>query len=307
MLQGVKPDARFFAAIYCADDSVEWNSEEALRMANPNLGISNDAVKLRLALEKAASSPAEQNNVRAMHLNQWTTGSAAWLNPGLWQALCDPNLTEDAVRHLPCWLGLDVAMIHDLTALIRLYRDDSKGKPHYYVFCQCYLPQDTLNEPSNAHLQGWAREGFITATEGSELDLSVVKADILKYVANCKFQSLCYDQTFARDLTQTLEVEQGITRIGVPQRSMPLTQPMLDLEIAIEGKRIHHDGNPVLLYCLSNMETRKYPQGHYAVPHHDGRPEARIDAGMALLFAMQQAALAEQTPTPKAKFFAEIW
>ncbi len=38
-----QPNERLFAAIYCADDSVEWHTIEALLMANPNMGISNDA------------------------------------------------------------------------------------------------------------------------------------------------------------------------------------------------------------------------------------------------------------------------
>ena len=302
-LQGTMPDDRLFAAIYCADETVEWNSDEALRMANPNLGISNDAVKLRLAVKNAARSPAEQNNVRAMHLNQWMTASSAWLDPSEWQACYDAELTEEKVRHLPCWFGLDVALIHDLTAVVRLYRDDSRGdKPHYYVFAQCYLPEQALANRANAQLQLWSSQGLITATEGSELDLAVLRADIVAAVPTCKFQTLCYDPTFARDITQTLEVEHSIARAEIPQKSLPLTPPMLELEAAISGRRIHHDGNKVLAFCLANMKTRKYPQGNFAVPSHD-RPEAKIDAGMALLFAMQQASLMRPAPVPTFKPF----
>ena len=296
-LQGTMPDERLFAAIYCADDSVEWNSDEALVMANPNLGISNDAIKLRLAIKNAARSPAEQNNVRAMHLNQWMTASSAWLDPTQWAACYDTELSEDEVRHLPCWIGLDVALIHDLTAVVRIYRDDSKGdKPHYYVFCHCYLPEQALANPANVQLQTWSSQGLITATEGSELDLAVLRADILAEVAKCRFQMLCYDPTFARDITQTLETEHSISRAEIPQRAMSLTPPMYELEAAIEGRRVFHDGNRVLAFCLANMKTRKYPQGHFAVPSHD-RPEAKIDAGMALLFALQQASLGPKKPT----------
>lgn len=123
MLQGILPNERFFAALYCADDSVEWTSEQALLMANPNLGVSNDSEKIRLAIADAQRNPAHANNVKAMHLNIWSTAAAAWMNMTSWAKCYDPELTEDSVVGLPCWIGTDLASTLDLSACVRLFRE----------------------------------------------------------------------------------------------------------------------------------------------------------------------------------------
>jgi phage terminase large subunit-like protein len=133
-LDGSLPDERLFAAIYAADETVEWTSEEALLMANPNLGISNDAEKIRLAIQQAMRSPAEANNVKAMHLNIWSTAASTWVNLPALKACVDTSLTLDQFNEDPCWLALDTASHIDLASMVLLFQRIIDGEKHYYAF-----------------------------------------------------------------------------------------------------------------------------------------------------------------------------
>ncbi len=71
---------------------------------------------------------------------------------------------------------------------------------------------------------------------------------------------------------------------------------MKELEAAIYDGRFHHDGHPVLTWCMSNVLTRETAAGNYTMPDK-ARPESKIDAAVALFIAMSRARLAEPEPT----------
>ncbi len=75
-----------------------------------------------------------------MHLNIWGTAAAAWMNAQAWAKCYDPALTAETVKGLDGWLGADLASRIDLSAVVRLHRQDIDGKPHYYVFCRALSP-----------------------------------------------------------------------------------------------------------------------------------------------------------------------
>jgi phage terminase large subunit-like protein len=290
-LDGSLPDDRLFAALYLADDDVDWTSEEALLMSNPNLGISNDAEKVRLAIVDAQRNPAHQNNVKAMHLNIWSTASAAWMNMLAWGKCLDPELTEETVKTLSCWIGSDLASKLDLSATIRLYRDDFGSKPHYYCFARTYLPEERVNAPENQHYQGWAKQGFLTATPGSSIDYSTIEADAVADIAASQAQELAYDARYADQWSQRIADATGIPRIETPPSPAVLSPAMKELEAAVVDGRFHHTGHPVLTWCISNVLTRETSAGNYTMPEKE-RPENKIDAAVALFIAMSRAMLA---------------
>jgi phage terminase large subunit-like protein len=65
---------------------------------------------------------------------------------------------------------------------------------------------------------------------------------------------------------------------------------MKELESAVAEGRVHHNGDPVLTWCLSNLLTRETGAGNYQMPTK-ARPENKIDAAIALLIAICRARL----------------
>jgi phage terminase large subunit-like protein len=291
VLQGLLPNDRLFAAIYTADPDVDWTSREAILMASPNIGVSIDEEQLLLDQAEAKRNPARQNAFRAMALNQWMTSSASWMNMSAWAKCFDPDLTQELVSHLPCWPGSDLASKLDLAAMVRLYRDDSQGaKPHFYAFTRCYLPEDRVNDPANGHYLKWSIEGHLTATPGSSIDYTTIEADALEDIAANNVTELPYDARYADQWSQRVEELSGVTRVEVPPSPAVLSPAMKELEAAIYDGRFHHDGNPVLTWCMSNLLTRETGAGNYTIPSKQ-KPESKIDAAIALIIAMSRARL----------------
>jgi phage terminase large subunit-like protein len=289
-LDGSLPDDRLFAALYCADDDIDWTSEQALLQANPNLGISSDSEKIRLAIQGAMRNPAHANNIKAMHLGIWSTAAVTWANMPKWAKCADPDLTEESVKHLPCWLGWDLASTLDLAASIRLHRQDIDGKPHYYCFTKAYLPEERVNAPENIHYQKWAAQGHLTATPGSSIDYSMIEADSLAEIANFQVMELAYDKRYADPSSQRVSETSGISRVEVAPSPAELSPAMKELEGAVADGRFHYRGelDPILTWCISNVKTKETAAGNYTMPDKD-TPEAKIDCAIALFIAMARA------------------
>lgn len=293
VLEGVITDDRLFAAIHCADPEVDWTSPLAVEMANPLLGISNDREAILLDQQEAVRTPAKQNVFKAKHLNIWSSASAAWMNMAAWKQCHAPDLTEETVKHLPCWIGSDLASKLDLSAVVRVYRDDSQGdRPHYYVLTRTYLPEERVNAPENQHYLGWSKKGHLTATPGSSLDYATLETDALTDITNAQVRELCFDPRYADQWSQRVSESSGVIRVEVPPSPTVLSPAMKELEAAVADGRLHHDGHPVLTWCMSNVLTRETAAGNYTMPDKQ-RPESKIDAAVALFIAMARARLAE--------------
>jgi phage terminase large subunit-like protein len=290
-LDGSLPDDRFFAAIYCADDSVEWSSDEALQMANPNLGISNDAEKLRLAIESALRNPGEQNNTKAMHLNIWSTAASAWLNMAWFNACEDASLKIEDFKDCICWLALDASSTLDLTSIAILFKKEIDGKDHYYAFSRNYLPEAQIKKPENTHYQRWQKQGYLTATGGNAIDISFLEQELIGLVQTFNVECLCADSAHGGyAAAQKAQMETGVEHVLVPQRAMSISPAMRAVESAIADGRFHVAPNPVLTWCFSNVVTHEGPNSIYRMPDKE-RPENKIDSAMATFFAMSRAML----------------
>ncbi|HEV2324553.1 MAG TPA: terminase TerL endonuclease subunit [Terracidiphilus sp.] len=295
ILDGTIDDERIFAIIYGVDPEIDWTSRDAVRMANPNLGVSNDAEAIFLDHDEAIRNPAKQNVFRAMHLNQWMTAASAWMNMAAWSKCYDETLTPESVKELLAWIGSDLASKLDLSATIRLHRKDIDGRPHYYCFARCYLPEARVNAPENQHYQKWARQGHLIATPGSSIDYAAIESDTLADITGYQVQELPYDARYADQWSQRVSDQSGITRVETPPSPAVLSPPMKELEAAIYDGRFHHDGHPVLTWCMSNVLANETSAGNYTMPSKE-KPENKIDAAIALFIAMSRAMLAPAQP-----------
>jgi phage terminase large subunit-like protein len=90
MLDGLIEDENLFGIIYTVTVPEElvgtpegenfWKTEAALRMANPNYGVSVFAEFLLKSLRQAIQSAHKQNVFKTKHLNIWVNAATAWMN-----------------------------------------------------------------------------------------------------------------------------------------------------------------------------------------------------------------------------------
>lgn len=78
-------DATFLPVIYEAPKELDWKSEEAWKLANPNYGVSVRKDYIAAECKKAIENPAYENTFRRLHLNQWTEQKTRWLKMDDWR------------------------------------------------------------------------------------------------------------------------------------------------------------------------------------------------------------------------------
>ena len=294
VLDGVIENERLFGIIYTIDQDTDWTSPEALEMANPNLGISIDREALEADQAEAVRNPAKQNIFRCKHLNQWMTSTTAWMNMQAWAACNDPKLKHDTVKDMPCWSGSDLASKIDLSSTVLLFREDRDERPHYFCLTRTYLPEERVNAPENQHYQKWSKQNFLTSTPGNSIDYATIEADTLSDCKTFQVREICYDPRYADQWAQRVSELSGIPRMECPPSPAVLSPAMKELEAAVYDGRFHHDGHPVLTWCMSNVLTRETAAGNYTMPDKE-RPENKIDAAVALFIAMTRAMTAVTT------------
>uniref|UniRef100_UPI00038A3AED terminase TerL endonuclease subunit n=1 Tax=Photorhabdus temperata TaxID=574560 RepID=UPI00038A3AED len=70
-----------------------------------------------------------------------------------------------------------------------------------------------------------------------------------------------------------------------------MSDPMKELEAAIEAGRFHHDGNPIMTWCMGNVVGKYLPGNDDVVRPIKEQSENKIDGAVALMMAIGRAML----------------
>lgn len=302
ILDGIVKNDRTFAIIYTCDlepytreDGVEvtaddWTSVSALIKANPNWGISVNIEDTIQEQQEAIAATEKQNTFKTKKLNIWCFAKNGFFNVEKWHRCTDRSLSIEQFAGQPCVKGLDLASQIDLAADVTVFEKELENpvtcevQTHYYVFSRFYVPESTVAKPTNQHYQKWVHEGDLEATPGDEIDLPRIRSNILADIAEYDVRELCYDKHQATLMKQDIIAASGIEGAEIPQNPPTLNQPMKMLQAMIASGRIHHNGNGVMSWCVSNVVSRE-DANENDFPRKE-RPESKIDGVTALLNAL---------------------
>ena len=145
VLSGEKQDDALFAMIFTLDEGDDWHDPAVWPKANPNLGVTVSAQYIAGELAKANASTSDEINFRTKLMNQWVESKTIWIS--------DDRIVEHMVpldfeqfKGLPCYVGIDLAAVSDITSVSFLWPID--GKYHFKVLN--YLPSDALASKENS-------------------------------------------------------------------------------------------------------------------------------------------------------------
>ena len=169
---------------------------------------------------------------------------------------------------------------------MKLFRREVDGEDHYYLFAKHYLPEDTASDPEKQHYLGWVHDGKLIATDGNIIDQNRIKDDIIADAKTFSFQEFAFDPFGSTKLAIELQ-DDGLPMVEVPQQVRHLSEPMKWLDALILAGRIHHTGDPVLTWMISNV-TAKIDANDNVFPRKE-RPENKIDGVVALIMALGRA------------------
>lgn len=293
MLEGLVPDNELFGWIWTIDEGDDWTDPKVLAKANPNIGISVYQEYLESQQQRAIRSARFTNTFKTKHLNVWTSAKAGFFNLESWKACEDSSLTPEQFEGQECILGGDMARKLDMNSLARLFWRQIDGRLHYYCIApRFWVPEDTVRNSDNQRMaerfQAWVNSGHLTETAGAEVDYREILAEAVEASRNCPVRETAIDPAGATALSHQLE-DEGLTPVVITQNYTNMSTPMKELEAAIESGRFHHDGNPIMTWCISNVVGKHLPGNDDVVRPIKQHVDNKIDGAVALIMAVGRA------------------
>ena len=295
VLGGVIEDSALFGVIYTIDDNDDPFDRATWAKANPNWGVSVLPDDMEAAARKAEAMPSALNNFLTKRLNVWVSGESPWMDMRAWDRCGGPDLRDlGDFAGRKAWIGLDLAQKKDFAAISLVFQDDA-GK--WCVCTRLYLNDLAIQESGNAHLTGWARQGYVNVTDGDLTDFDVVADDLRLLCHDFDVQEIAFDPALSMYFAGKL-IEEGLPLVEIAQRALFFTQPLLQVENMVLEGQLRHDANPVMAWMVSNLVVKVSKFNELRAPTKE-RPENKIDGPIAMLMALGRAlAQAEPAPAP---------
>lgn len=295
---GGQPDDELFALIYTIDAGDDWTSEEALLKANPNADVSVGLDWLKSQIATAVARARTANRIKTKHLNVWVSSKEGFFNMEAWRKCADITLTLEQFRGVDCYYGFDLARKLDLTGMVRVFVKQIDGKTHYYAIApKFWVPEDTVfnndDRRTAERYQGWVEGKHLENTEGAEIDYREVLAQATEAHEEAPAQESGIDPHGAANLSHQLD-DAGMNPVTIAQSYTHMSDPMKELEAAILTGRFHHDGHPIMTWCVGNVVGKYLPGNDDVVRPIKQGSHNKIDGAVALIMAIGRAMNAAQ-------------
>lgn len=284
------PDLTFLGIVYRADPERDDVDDPATwRKANPSLGFVLTEEEFASSLKRARETPAEYQNFLRLRLNVIARDEGKFLFPADWEA-CGPGPRQakradlSAFRGRPCFAGGDLSSKVDLTALVAVWKAPGGFVD---VACWAYLPEQNiaaLEKRDRVPYRAWAAAGWLTLTPGVTVDYGFLRAEVKRLHSAHKLAVFAVDPHNATQLNTELAEQDGVNVMELQQGFLSLSDPTKELEALVLSRRLRHDGNPVLSWCVLNAVAEKDAAGNVKLSKKKSR--LKIDCAAALVDAI---------------------
>lgn len=285
MLKDEITDERVLPWLYTQDNTQEiYDDPKNWVKSNPSLGV----VKLPSYLEDVMNKSKNDHSTRVTMLCK--DFNIKQVDQGAWLSFDDLNNEAkyelNTLKNSYAIGGVDLSSTTDLTAAILVIqkKDDNKK----YVLAHFFMPSDVVKkrmEEDNVPYEIWIKRGFITLTDGSQNDFSLVTQWFMKMIQEHQIRPLWvgFDPWNSQYWIKEME-ELGFNMEKVRQGVYSLSEPMKQLEADLKNKQINYDNNPILKWCLSNTQAKVDLNGNIQ-PSKLNSKYKRIDGTVALIIA----------------------
>jgi phage terminase large subunit-like protein len=251
---GIKKDESMFGLIFAPDENDDWKDPQTWIKSNPNLGVTVTKNYIQQQVQKAFNSPNEEVGVKTKNLNIWCDSATVWI-PDSYIISATKKLNMDDFIGQECFVGVDLAVDTDLTAISYLFFRDDK----YYFFVDYYLPRETLEKrvhADNELYKHWAGNKYIKITSGNVTDYDYLTADLLKINDKCGIKTIYYDKFNATSWAIQC-TGAGLKMEPFSQQVGHFNNPTKNFSRLILRGDVVLDDNPVTRYCFRNVEIKR--------------------------------------------------
>ncbi len=284
---GVIIDDRFLPVLYEADPSDDWHDPKVWKKANPGLGSIISEKNFRIEYEKAVRQSSYINTFLNLHLNIWTNSAERWITDEVWMKGAR-EFTENDVKDLPCWAGLDLASTRDLNAFGVVWVDHVSGK--YYTKVYHFVNREAATNKkltAGTDYLDFAREGSVYITEGNTTDHDYIFEFIRDFAGRMDLRQLAYDRHLSGYLAPKM-IEIGIDAVQFGQGYTSMSFPTKWVETEIYKGNLLHDGSKCMRWQMGNVKLERSPADDIKVTKDKKKPHRKVDGIIAMIMACGQ-------------------
>ncbi len=288
---GIIVDPHFLPCIYEAAQDADWTDPAVWALANPNLDVSVSREYLTRECQRAQETPAYENTFRRLHLNQKTETDVRAIDMPRWDACASLSCDVADMEGKLCFAGLDLASTTDLASCVLLFPLDDGT---YAVLPHFWAPREgaRLRERRDrVPYLTWAKQGFLTLTEGDVIDYDVIRRDICALGRRYDIRELAADRWNATQIITQLQGD-GFNVVAYGQGYQSMTAPTKELLALVTAGRLAHGGNPVLRWQASVFAVETDAAAN--LKPSKKKSTDRIDGVVAAIMALGRAMLVPQ-------------
>lgn len=288
---GQLEDDSFFAYICALDEADDpFKDETCWPKANPSLDAGVPGYKyLREQVTQAQGMPSKESVVRRLNFCQWTEAESPWISGDVWtQCRAEEEFDIESFYGRSGTAGLDLSSTQDLTALV-LALDPTPEDPVTRLIPFFWLPGDGLREKADRDrvpYLAWRDAGFLEALPGRAINKKAVAHRLATLCGLFDIRSVAYDRWRIEDFKAGVE-EDGLSLPPL----VPFGQGFKDMAPAVDeyermllDRRVRHNGNPVMTWCMANAVVMTDPAGNRKLSKE--RATGRIDGAVAAVMAI---------------------
>ena len=286
VISGEIDDIHFLPFLYEQDSEQEiWQDPTSWEKSNPSIryGVKKRA-PLERDVERAKYSKATRIHMLTKDFNIPQSNAQAWLMLEDYVYDMEP-FDPEAFRGSVILGSVDLSATTDLTsAKALIMRPGDKTK---YVLSHYWIPetklQDSDDKNAGADYLEWAKAGYMTICEGTEVDIAAVADWYLELFKKYGLRpyKIGYDQRFAKNFLDRCN-EYGFETEMI-QQGRALSSAMKLTEADLKGKIIDYNSNPVDRWNLGNCCCEVDNYGDIQPRKAKGQASKRIDGAVTLI------------------------
>lgn len=275
---GVIEDSGFLPVLYEAAQDADWTDPEVWKAVNPNWGVSIQPDFLERESKRALADPTYELVFRRMFLNQRTTTDSKFLSVSDFDACEQP---EPVLAGVPCYAGLDLSTVSDLSALVLGFPFGEQ----IYLKSYFFIPERKLQDSSDrVPYATWQRQGWLQVTPGEVIDYGFIRATTNELARLYSLQEIRFDPYNATSLSTQLAEEDGLVMTQMRQGYLSMSPVLKELQRRILNGTLQHDGNPVLRWNVANAVVQQDAAGNIKLAKD--KATQRIDGVAAAAMAI---------------------
>lgn len=281
----------YYVMICELDKGDDIKDEKNWIKANPILASYDEGMEyLRKRLKQALDAPEKMTQFLIKNMNVWVNAPEnKYMDMSKW-SLCKNDDFID-LSDKPCYVGVDLSQRLDLTAVTSVF---VLGEDRYLIRSMGFIPDETLQRrmrTDKVPYNQWIDNGWITPTPGEVVDYDFVTKYIDELSSKYKVVEVCYDTYNASQWSQSME-KAGYLMVEVRQGVLTLGEPTKHFRECVYEKKILHDGNKALSWCLGNAVTKSDENGNIKLDKKNSTE--RIDMIAAGIFAFTRAMYSDE-------------